>query len=192
MPPERPRLTLTVPLPGQQRRVKELILYVSKRCADAYFFGAIKLNKIIWKADFSSYAARRKPITGLEYRRRVFGPALYAMLPIHREMLSDGQIKVERRDFGDGIIEQRTIVLVEPDLSLFDVDDIGFVDSAIEYYWDKTGMESSDDSHGAAWRTRLDGDPMPYETAFLSDEPLELPHLMHIESLIYKRGWTSL
>jgi hypothetical protein len=58
-----PRLTVSVSLPGQQRKVKEFTLYIAKRCAGARYFGAIKLNKIIWKADFSSFAALRVPIT---------------------------------------------------------------------------------------------------------------------------------
>jgi hypothetical protein len=199
MPDRRPSrpLTLTVPLPGQQSRVRELILYVARACESAEFFGAIKLNKIIWKADFDSYAARGVPITGREYRRRYFGPALLEMLPIHRDMFRDGLIREERRDFGkdekgDDVIEHRTIAVAEPDMDrYFDEVDRSYVDAAIRYYWDKSGNESSDDSHGAAWRTRKDGDPMPYELALLSDEPLDLPQLMHIENLIYEKGWVS-
>ncbi len=187
----KPKLTLVVPLPGQQSRVRQLILYVAQRCEGAKYFGAIKLNKIIWKADFDSYAKRMIPVTGREYRRRKFGPALREMPPIYREMIQDGAIKVERRDFGDGIVEQRTIAVDKPDLRLFSDDDLTYVDRAIQHYWDKTGMETSDESHGVAWRTRKDNDPMPYELAFLSDEPLDLDHLMRIEGLIRDKGWIS-
>jgi Antitoxin SocA-like, Panacea domain len=168
-----------------------MVLYVALRCTGAKYFGAIKLNKIIWKADFDSYAARGIPITGREYRRRYFGPALLEMLPVHKDMLRDGLIEMSLRDYGDGMVERRTVALSKPDLRFFTPDDLAYVEAAIRYYWDKTGTESSDDSHGAAWRTRRDGDPMPYELAFLSDEPLDLPQLMHVEELIYNRGWTS-
>jgi hypothetical protein len=191
MIPREPKLTFTVPLPGQQSRVKQLILYVASKCATATYFGAIKLNKIIWKADYESFAKRRVPITGREYRRRYFGPALFEMPPIHREMLSEGLIRLELRDYGDDVVEKRTVALVEPNMSLFTDEDIAYVDAAIRYYWEMTGTETSDDSHGAAWRTRQDGDPMPYELAFLSDEPLDLPHIMHVEELIYAKGWVS-
>ena len=73
----------------------------------------------------------------------------------------------------------------------FNETDLSFVNAAIQYYWDKTGTEASDESHGAAWRTRKDNDPMPYELAFLSDDALDLPHVMHIEELIYNKGWIS-
>ena len=88
-------------------------------------------------------------------------------------------------------MEQRTIAVDKPDLRLFSDDDLTYVDRAIQHYWDKTGMETSDESHGVAWRTRKDNDPMPYELAFLSDEPLDLDHLMRIEGLIRDKGWIS-
>jgi hypothetical protein len=185
------RRTLSVSLPGQQGRVKELILYVAKRCEGARFFGAIKLNKILWKADFSSYAERRMPITGCEYRRRKFGPALFEIPRIHADMLRDGQIRIDKRDFGDGVIENRTVALVDPDLTLFTQEDFRYIDSSIQYYWEKTGTEASDDSHGVAWSSRLDGDPMPYELAFLSDEDLGLSRLIHFRELGSRRGWLS-
>ena len=97
-------------------------------------------------------------------------------------MLADGLIETQRRIYADGITEIRTVPLTEPDLSFFTEEDLSFVESAIRYYWDKTGTEASDDSHGVAWSTRSDGDAMPYELAFLSDAPLDLPHLMHIEN----------
>lgn len=186
-----PNPTLTVDLPGGAQRIRELILYVAERCVSARYFGAIKLNKIIWKADFDAFSARRRPVTGREYRRRAFGPALYEMLPVHRGMLRDGLIEISRRDFGDGVIEHRTEALVKPNLAYFTADDIRFVDDAIVYYWDKTGTEASDESHGAAWKTRRDGDPMPYDLALLSDEPLSERQRLRIEQSIYDRGWIS-
>jgi hypothetical protein len=191
MPELRQPLTMIVPMAGGQSRLRQLILYVSSKCEGARYFGAVKLNKIIWKADFDSFAARKWPITGREYRRQQFGPALREMLPVHREMLRDGAIRAERRDFGDGIVEHRTIAIDQPDTSQFSAEDLSFVDAAIRHYWDMTGTETSDESYGFAWKTRNNGDPMPYELAFLSDEPLDSAHLRRIEDLIYDKGWVS-
>jgi hypothetical protein len=54
-----PRLTYRVELPGGQVRLREAALYVMKKCENLHFFGLTKLNKILWKADFSAFAARR-------------------------------------------------------------------------------------------------------------------------------------
>jgi hypothetical protein len=110
------------------------------------------------------------------------------MLPVHREMIQEGWIRVEPRDFGDGVIEQRTIPLRDPDLQHFDEQDIAFVDQAVAYYWHLTGMETSDDSHGPAWLTRADRDPMPYETALLSDRRPGRAQMERLERLIYDRS----
>jgi hypothetical protein len=183
--------TAKVELPGGQSRLRQIILYVARECKDARYFGAIKLNKIIWKADFDAFAARKRPVTGREYRRQKFGPALREMLPVHREMLREGAIQVERRDFGDNIIEHRTIAIDQPNVDIFSREDLTFIDAAIRHYWDMTGMETSDESHGVAWKTRNNGDPMPYELAFLSDEPLDSVHVKRTEGLIYDKGWIS-
>jgi hypothetical protein len=166
----RQRLTYRVELPGGQLRLRELVIYVSERCAATKRFGKIKLNKIIWKADFDAYAARRVPVTGRAYQRLKFGPAPIEIPPLYGEMLQDDLITIDYVDLGNNYIEHRVIPKVKPELRRFFSDgDMSSVERSIEYYWELTGEESSDDSHGVAWSTRSDGDPMPYELALLSD-----------------------
>jgi hypothetical protein len=187
----KPSLTTRVPLPGGQDRLKRMILYVAHRCASAKRFGLIKLNKILWKADFDAFAVRGIPVTGRDYQRLQLGPAPKEMKPLYRDMLRDGLIRVEEVDFGDDVVEYRTIPLVPYDLSLFSPEDVAFVDGAIAYYWGMTGTETSDDSHGAAWRTHNNGDPLPYELARLSDKPLSRDARRRIAQLARERGWKS-
>jgi len=178
-------------MPGGQNRLRQMILYVATQCREARFFGATKLNKIIWKADFDSFAERHQPVTGRQYLKQKFGPALREMLPVQREMLQDGLIEFERRDFGDDIVEQRTIALVEANLSLFSDVDLEYVRRSIRHYWDKTGMESSDESHGIAWLTRAIGASMPYESALLSDRVPSKSQMERLKRLIAGRGLVS-
>jgi len=131
--------------------------------------GLTKLNKILWKADFDSYAARHVPVTGRAYQRLELGPAPKEMKPLLNDMLQSGSIRLELTDFGDGIVERRPIAESDPRMHYFSVEDLDFVEAAISYYWDKTGKETSDDSHGVAWRSRENGDTMFYELAYLSD-----------------------
>jgi len=187
----RPRLTFSVDMPGGQARLRQMILYVARECRTAPRFGGIKLNKIIWRADFESFAARGRPVTGRPYQRLKLGPAPKEMLPVHRDMLNNGLIVVERVDFGDGVVEQRTVPCVAPSLDFFDEADLHFVDESIKYYWDMTGAETSDESHGMAWKTRSNGDPMPYESAYLSDRALQPAQLAAMKKLMYDRGWVS-
>jgi hypothetical protein len=191
MTKQKPKATFEVRLPGGQERLRQLILYVAHECRDAVRFGGIKLNKILWKSDFDSYASRRVPVTGRRYQREKFGPVPHEMLPLHRDMLNRGQIRVDQVYFGDDVVENRTIPLVLHNLALFTPVDLQFVDDSIRYHWNLTGMETSDDSHGVAWRTRADGEPLPYEAAFLSDKPLSRPQLQRLAQRAYSEGWTS-
>jgi hypothetical protein len=184
-------LTDRVRLPGGQERLRQLILYVSARCGDTPRFGSTKLNKILWKADFDAFAARGEPVTGRRYQRLPLGPAPKEMKPLHREMVERNQIRVEKVDFGDNIIEDRTIPLAPYDLSLFTQEDIAFVNSAIDYYWEKTGRETSDDSHGVAWKTHNNGDTLGYELSYLSDTPLTEAQRLRLVRKAHRAGWAT-
>jgi hypothetical protein len=174
-----------------------MILYVAQKCETSHYFGAIKLNKIIWKADFDSFAARGVPVTGREYRREKYGPVPKEMVPLHTEMLKQGAVRIVRTEFGKDetgkpIIEHRTVAQDEPNMSLFTPEDVSFVDKSISHYWEKSGTESSDESHGVAWRTRSNGDPMPYELAWLSDQPLGRVQAERLTALIVERNTNTL
>jgi hypothetical protein len=185
----KPQLTTRILLPGGQDRLKQMILYIAEQCAAAERFGLIKLNKILWKSDFDAFAARDVPVTGRDYQRLELGPAPKEIPRVYNDLLRDGAIRVEEVDFGDGIVEKRTIALDRPNLKLFSPEDIAFVDSAIAYYWDMTGTETSDDSHGVAWKTHNNGDPLPYELARLSDKPLSDDQLRRLKDRA--RGWRT-
>jgi len=153
----RPRLTAKVDLPGGQDRLRQIILYVSLRCDNSERFGRIKLNKIIWKADFDAFAKRRMPVTGRTYQRLELGPAPKEMKPILDEMEKLGSIDYRITDFGDNIIEYRPIAKIPPNLSYFSRDDLDFVDLSINYYWIKRGMRPATIREVSSWRTKSTG-----------------------------------
>jgi hypothetical protein len=168
----------------------EAVLYVSKACDKAQNFGLVKLNKIIWRADFESFAQRGQPVTGRQYQRLKQGPAPVEMLPILNELQAAGLLAIKRVPQGD-YEEQRPIALQEPVLTFFSPQDLLFLDQSIAAYWDKTGKEVSDISHGAAWKSREDGEAMPYELAYLSDESLGRGQRARLLNLAAEYGWNS-
>jgi hypothetical protein len=91
------RVTYKVDLSGGQRRLKEAILYVAQRGQQMAFFGRIKLNKILWRADFKSFYERRQPVTGRTYQKLEFGPALVEMWPVMNDLLRDDLLLEEAR-----------------------------------------------------------------------------------------------
>lgn len=193
---ESQKLTYRVDLPGGQARLRELVLHVSHRAEGMERFGLIKLNKIVWKADFSAFAARGMPVTGRAYQRLPLGPAPVEMRPLLAEMLQDRLITFKLISFGTGpdgqeIIEHRPLTQEMPSLRWFSRDDLEFVEQAIAYYWSMTGTETSDDSHGPAWRTRQNLDPMPYESALLADKELGPQQKARIMKKAQELGWRS-
>jgi Antitoxin SocA-like, Panacea domain len=190
LPDSPPKLTWKVDLPGGQARLKEAILYISRACEGAESFGLVKLNKILWRADFDSFAERGQPVTGRQYQRLPQGPAPVEMKPVLNELVAENLVRIQRARVID-YDEQRPIALAEPNLRFFSKSDLLYIDRAISIYWDKTGKETSDVSHGAAWRTRENGAAMPYESAFLSDEPLSARLKQKLLNLAQLHGWHS-
>jgi hypothetical protein len=190
LPDSRARLTWKVSLPGGQRRLREAVLYVSRACEQVEYFGLVKLNKIIWRADFESFAQRGQPVTGRQYQRLPQGPAPVEMLPVLNELQADGLLRIERRKVVD-FEEQRPVALAEPVLTFFSPSDIECLDRAISAYWDKTGTETSDISHGVGWKSRTDGEPMPYELAYLSDEAIGPGQKARLLTLAAEHHWHS-
>jgi hypothetical protein len=74
---------------------------------------------------------------------------------------------------------------------MFSGEDVRLVQEAIKYYWGRSARHVSDESHGVAWKTRSDGDPMPYELSYLSDEELGTKQRDRLLRLSQERGLHS-
>jgi antitoxin SocA-like protein len=157
-------VTYRVDLSGGERRLKEAILYVADKAKPMTFFGRVKLNKIIWRADFRSFYGRHQPVTGRSYQKLEWGSALIEMVPVMQGLLREG-ILVEEPRIHAGTKEFRPVARAEPVLKFFSREDIEYLDESIHHYWDMIGTESSDESHGIAWKSRQIGDLIPYEAS---------------------------
>lgn len=181
--------TYEVAVPNRDKRFRELIVYVADKCGMDPSFGATKLNKILWYADFVSYKQRGKPITGERYQRLQNGPCPVRLKPVRESMVGKDVVV---RIVPVGTYQQHRIVaLRSADLSVFDAEDIAFVDRIIEILRDLNATEISELSHGMAWKTRFDGDPIPYQAAFLSDEAVTASDIARTEDLAGALGWNA-
>lgn len=164
-------------------KLKEMILYISKKCMDDPHFGATKLNKILYFADFMSYRLRGKAITGCDYMRLDRGPVPKRMKAVHDEMRRNKDIHLELRD--RFAFHHRTVALRDPDLDCcFAPSDIAFVDAVIEAFQNDNATDISEMSHGRAWRVARDRESIPYCTALISDEDLDDDDLEWAECVI--------
>jgi hypothetical protein len=76
-----------------------MIVYISLKSQDDPRFGAVKLNKILFCADFSAYRGLGNPISRATYQHLQEGPAPRELLPIRRAMLESEDIKLEQRPY---------------------------------------------------------------------------------------------
>jgi hypothetical protein len=129
-------VTYKVDLSGGQRRLKEAIIYVVNKGEPIIFFDRVKLNKIIWRADFRSFYGRHQPVTGRIYQKLEWGPALIEMVPVMQELMRE-DILIEEPRFHSGKKELRPIARAEPVLKFFSREDIEYLDESLHHYWDR-------------------------------------------------------
>ncbi len=164
-------------------KLRELILYVADKCEDDRTFGAVKLNKILFYADFISFAEYGEPITGVKYRKFQQGPVPTILKRVRFEMEESGEVVVRKKSY-HGRMQHRLIPLRPPNFDLLRARDIALVDDVIQMLWNCSAQEVSELSHDRAWRNASEGEAIPYEAAFVSDEPLTKRDVAIAEEMI--------
>lgn len=172
------------------KKFRELILYIAKKCADDPDFGKTKLNKILFYSDFLAYFRTGEPITGQEYMRIQHGPGPRKLKPTLDDMVKKGALRI-RRERKIDLHQERVVALREPDLSDFSDQHLDIVDQIIQALWGRTNTEVSLLSHAnIGWKLARHKETIPYETVFLSDRPLTAAELEYGRQLAAKLGRT--
>lgn len=179
----------TFNVPRGTQRFRELIIYASQRSINDPHFGAVKLNKILYHSDFRAFERFGTPLTGVKYFRLPKGPAPRSLIPVRDELVREGALQVEKHQVGPRHEQHRTVALRDPILSLFTPDEIAIVDEVISDLWNQNAAQVSDASHDIRWRTLTHKDPIPYEMAYLSDEPLTDNDIQRTRDLAEELGW---
>ena len=159
--------------PGDDR-LGEAIIYVANGLEnDPSGRGAVKLNKVLWWADFESFRERGCSVTGSAYQRLSEGPAPVSLLPVRKQLEKSAEIKIEERSSGASLPEQ----VVCPSRShrpVFDSDDLSFLDRSLAKFRGWSGNKCSEFSHrvSGGWQSVEDGQIIPYETALVDTRPV--------------------
>ena len=173
-------------------RFRELILHCALKSETHRFFGATKLNKCLFYADFLAYRALGSSITGAEYLALEHGPAPRQLVTEREDMLKDQDIAIQHR-----ARQQRVVALREPDLGDFSGAEIAIVDQVIDALRPLDAGDVSDWSHAfLGWKAaRAESEAtgrqvaIPYSTALVSNEPLDEFQESHGLDLATKYGW---
>lgn len=152
-------------------RLRQLILFVAERCQADPNFGITKLVKILYRADFESFARYGESITGSRYKKFPYGPVSQAALDVKDEMEKQGEIVVVKEGYSP-FLRNRVLPVQTADLAEFSGRDIALVDGVIQMFHGHTATFVSEFSHDRAWKAADWYETIPYEAAFVSDEPL--------------------
>jgi Protein of unknown function (DUF4065) len=173
-----------------RQRFRELLVYVAERTGDDRRFGDVKVNKVLWFADFRAYNEHGSPITGARYQKLKLGPAAVAFKPVRDELVGEGALTVGSRVVGT---KRQTVTRAKrpADTSLFSVEQLQLVDEIIEWLGPKSANDVSDLSHekSAGWHMVELRDTIPYGTALLSTDPPSDRTITRARELAARFGW---
>ena len=165
-------------------KFRELFLYVHARLAGDPSNGSLKSNKVLFFSDFIHYAAFGRPITGVPYIHRQFGPAPSGAKRVQKDLIEsdDADLVV----IGSGPAYQKMLFPKrKPDLSEFTPEEISTVNMVLEALKDHTGHEASDFSHAwLAWKLTRMGEEIPYSWGLMYDGPVPDETFTFAEGLV--------
>jgi hypothetical protein len=138
-------------------KFKQLVQYIAWKAGKRDWFGATKLNKVLWFADARQFVLRGVSITGATYIREKYGLVPKQMMPIRDELEREGQISVLKE--GNLI---RIVSSTKPDLTTFKAEELQVVDYWIDHIdKDHTASSISEESHDYAWEIAKMGEELP-------------------------------
>jgi uncharacterized phage-associated protein len=158
------------------RRLGELILFICQKSANDTYFGATKLNKLLYYSDFLAYARWGKTITGAEYWNLPEGPAPKRLVQVRDALFSEKPqaLAIQQIQF-PSYIQKRPVQLRPPDLSLFRGDELTLVEDVIEEHRGFTARQIRDKSHHEwGWILTKEGETIEPETILLSPDTEKL------------------
>lgn len=188
MPTVRPRPEAAKDFDGSiafhEEKFKELLLYVATRCETNPRFGATKLNKVLFYADFLAFARWGSPITGARYQRLQWGPAPRQLPPMVQRLMRAGDAYIE--PVGR---QKRLVAMRPPSLSCFTQVELDLVNEVIERLWNHTAVEVSDLSHEmVGWRAFATKEDIPYPTVFVSAQAPTEDDIEWAQGIARERG----
>ncbi|WP_426313824.1 Panacea domain-containing protein [Methylobacterium fujisawaense] len=146
----------------EREKFKRLVHYIIWHGGQKEWFGATKLNKVLWFSDIRAYALTGKSITGAIYIREKHGPVPKAIMPIRSNLISEGLISVSRL----GRVE-RFATNTKPNTSIFTANEIAIVDWWSEHIASShTAASISAYSHDYTWSAADMGEEIPMVATF--------------------------
>jgi hypothetical protein len=180
-------------------KFKELVVYL---CAAAEQvgdegFGMVKLNKLLYRADFEAYRVLGHAITGETYEKQEFGPVARDLPIVLDELAAAGRLRWQSISRGPHTRKVPTMIddpFAIADMSAFPPDERELIETARRELASHGGKSASEWSHeeSAGWRmAETYGEAISYATAIISAEPIPEADLIRASKYVRERGWVG-
>lgn len=170
---------------GYPPRLAEAAHYVIARTKPSEL-GAVRLNKILWFSDMEYYRRHSATVTGLDYYiRKPRGPMAFGIEAALTDLKNSGKISERRVRIIDYDMRE-FIWLAEPNVSLFDAEQIDILNRAITVICQHSADVVSEATHDALWKEMVNGQHMPVRAGAgsVSAQPHSSKHLEWALSVI--------
>jgi len=162
---KRPRIV------ADDAKLRELVLFIASLCQGDPSFGAIKLAKLLFFADFLAYARFGKPITGQEYHALEFGPAPKRLKFILSQMVREKAAGIQHEEVF-AYERERVVPLRGALVGAFTPEEVALTSQLVRAWWGRTADEISGFSHRVVgWRTAKRRETISYSTALVGTRP---------------------
>lgn len=154
-------------------KLKELVLYLAEASANDEGFGMVKLNKLLFRADFEAFRLLGHSITGATYEKQEYGPVARELPLALDELAAKGHIIWRRVESGP--YQRKVPTAIErSDQTLFTHTEREVIQSALSELASHGGKSVSEWSHetSAGWRAKRIGEEIPYSSAAINLKPL--------------------
>lgn len=167
-------------------KLRELILLIAQESEGDGPFGATKLNKLLFYADFLAYRQLGKSITEQDYMRLPQGPAPRRMLRVTKGMEANKELAISIRPYL-GKKQKRPMALRAAELGSFSASEIDLVHKLLKQCVGKSASEMSELSHRfMGWRLAQERETIPYSVALVSRGPRSEAAEKHAATLAAK------
>ena len=127
--------------------------------------GNVKLHKALYYADFLTYLATMKPLTGADYQRQKFGPTARHLSAALLELQDEGRVSVHARDYFGYPKKVYQSRLLPQTNRLTDAERATIIE-VLAFVCGLTASEISDFSHDEVWSSVRMGERIPYYASF--------------------------
>ena len=177
-------------------RLKDLMLCIADKSRNDTFFGATKLNKLLYYIDFEAHRRWGESITGATYYKLQAGPAPRQLLQARRELFDEG-LAAPKEQLVFGNTQQRLVPVASYDDLVTQRERMRFcdlqeklIDEVISFFWQFNALQISEYSHHEpGWQLADLKENIPYHTAWLPREPQPAEVEMHFEG--WREGGTD-